>query len=50
MDVVNSMLRKEDRRSDWEVLVIGPQLTDETFYRCLFGHGYSSKGYPLSPP
>ncbi len=44
------MLRKQDRRSDWEVLVIGPQLTDENFYRCLFGRGYSSKAYPLSPP
>ena len=49
-DVVNAMLRKEDRRSDWEILVIGPQLGDETFYRCLFGRGYSSKGYPLNPP
>ena len=49
-EVVNAMLRKEDRRSDWEVLVIGPQLADETFYRCLFGRGYASKAYPLSPP
>ena len=37
VDVVNSMLRKQDRRSDWEVMVIGPQLTDDTFYRCIFG-------------
>ena len=48
--VVNSMLRKQDRRSDWEVYVIGPQLTDETFYRCIFGHGASSKAYVLTPP
>ena len=49
-DVVNSMLRKQDRRSNWEVLVIGPQLTEDNFYRCIFGRGYHSKAYLLSPP
>ncbi len=50
VDLVNSMLSADDRRSDWEILVLGPQGSDEDFYRCIFGHGNHSRPYKLKAP
>ncbi len=38
-EIANSMLRSRDRRSDWEILVLGPQQPDEYFFRCIIGRG-----------
>ena len=38
-EIVNSMLRARDRRSDWEILFLGPQQPNEDFFRCIIGRG-----------
>jgi serine/threonine protein kinase len=38
-EIANSMLRSRDRRSDWEILVLGPQQPNEFFFRCIIGRG-----------
>ena len=38
-EIANSMLRSRDRRSDWEIYVLGPQQPDEYYYRCIIGRG-----------
>ena len=38
-EIANSMLRSRDRRSDWEILVLGPQQPDEYYFRCIIGRG-----------
>ena len=48
--VVNKMLDKEDRRSDWEVYALAPQDDDEMFYRCIFGRGQRLGAFKLTPP
>jgi serine/threonine protein kinase len=45
-ETANSMLRSGERRSDWEIQYLGPQQTDEYFFRCIIGRGERSK--PLS--
>lgn len=47
VSTVNAMLSPRDRRSDWEVLAIGPQIPEEDFYRCIFGRGDASAPYRL---
>lgn len=52
-ELVNDMLSPADRRDDWEVLVLPPQLqTDENddLYRCIFGRGERSGPLPLKAP
>jgi hypothetical protein len=39
IEIANSMLRSRDRRSDWEIWVLGPQLPDEYYFRCILGRG-----------
>jgi hypothetical protein len=39
VEIANSMLRSRDRRSDWEIWVLGPQLPDESYFRCILGRG-----------
>jgi hypothetical protein len=46
----NAMLAAKYRRSDWEILVIGPQRDDEDYYRCLFGRGMRSQPFKLTAP
>jgi Protein kinase domain len=38
-EIANSMLRSRDRRSDWEIWVLGPQQPDEYYFRCILGRG-----------
>ena len=38
-EIANSMLRSRDRRSDWEILVLGPQQPNEDYFRCIIGRG-----------
>ena len=38
-EIANSMLRSRDRRSDWEILVLGPQQPNEYYFRCIIGRG-----------
>ena len=45
-EIANSMLRARDRRSDWEILYLGPQQPDEYFFRCIIGRGERTE--PLS--
>ena len=48
--VVNKMLGKDDRRSDWEIYQLAPQNPGETFYRCIFGRGMRVEAFKLKPP
>ena len=43
------MLRSRDRRSDWEIRVLGPQQPDEYYFRCIIGRGERT-GRSLSRP
>jgi serine/threonine protein kinase len=38
-EIANSMLPSRDRRSDWEIISLGPQQSDEYFFRCIIGRG-----------
>jgi hypothetical protein len=38
-EIANSMLRSRDRRSDWEIWVLGPQQPEEYYFRCIIGRG-----------
>jgi serine/threonine protein kinase len=38
-EIANSMLRSRDRRSDWEIWVLGPQQPYEYYFRCILGRG-----------
>ena len=38
-EIANSMLRSRDRRSDWEIWVLGPQQPEEYYFRCILGRG-----------
>jgi hypothetical protein len=50
IEVVNRMLRKKDRRDDWEVYALGPQNDGEDYFRCIFGRGTRSTPVKLVPP
>jgi serine/threonine protein kinase len=49
-EVVNSMLRSADRRSDWEIIPLGPQQPNEYFFRCIVGRGDRSDSLKLHAP
>jgi hypothetical protein len=49
-EIANSMLRARDRRSDWEIIYLGPQQPSEYFFRCLIGRGERSGSLELDPP
>jgi serine/threonine protein kinase len=49
-EMANSMLRSRDRRSDWEILYLGPQQPDEYFFRCIIGRGERSEPLELHAP
>jgi serine/threonine protein kinase len=49
-EIANSMLRSRDRRSDWEILYLGPQEPNEYFFRCIVGRGYRYQPFELHPP
>ena len=49
-EIANSMLRSGDRRSDWEILYLGPQQPNEYFFRCIIGRGDRSKPLDLHAP
>jgi Protein kinase domain len=49
-EIANSMLRSRDRRSDWEILVLGPQQVDEYYYRCIIGRGERSEPLEFQAP
>lgn len=49
--LVNSMLRKQDRRDDWEIYVLPPQPNiNDNLYRCLFGRGERYEPVVLQRP
>ena len=50
--VVNTMLPEAERRSNWEVFALPPQMQtdDDDFYRCVVGRGERSGPLPLSKP
>jgi hypothetical protein len=49
-EIANSMLRSRDRRSDWEILVLGPQQPDEYYFRCIIGRGERSEPLTFEAP
>jgi Protein kinase domain len=49
-EIANSMLRSRDRRSDWEIWVLGPQRPDEYFFRCIIGRGERTEPLRLEAP
>jgi hypothetical protein len=49
-EIANSMLRSQDRRSDWEILFLGPQQPDESYFRCIVGRGERSDALTLRAP
>jgi hypothetical protein len=49
-EIANSMLRSRDRRSDWEILYLGPQQPDEYFFRCIIGRGERTEPLSLKTP
>jgi Protein kinase domain len=49
-EIANSMLRSRDRRSDWEILVLGPQQPDEYYFRCIIGRGERSEPLEFQAP
>ena len=49
-EIANSMLRSRDRRSDWEILVLGPQQGDEYYFRCIIGRGERSEPLTFEAP
>jgi hypothetical protein len=46
----NSMLRSRDRRSDWEILFLGPQQPNESYFRCIVGRGERSGALTVRAP
>jgi serine/threonine protein kinase len=49
-EIANSMLRSRDRRSDWEIYVLGPQQPDEYYFRCIIGRGERSEALTFEAP
>jgi serine/threonine protein kinase len=49
-EIANSMLRSRDRRSDWEILYLGPQQPGEYFFRCIVGRGYRYQPLEIHSP
>jgi serine/threonine protein kinase len=49
-EIANSMLRSRDRRSDWEIKVLGPQQPSEYFFRCIIGRGERSEPLEFHAP
>lgn len=51
-DVVNQMLRPQDRRDDWEVYAIPPQSerAGDDYFRCVFGRGERNRPLRLITP
>jgi serine/threonine protein kinase len=49
-EIANSMLRSRDRRSDWEILVLGPQQPDEYYFRCIIGRGERTEALTFQTP
>ena len=49
-EIVNSMLRSRDRRSDWEILFLGPQQPNEYYFRCIVGRGERSGALTVRAP
>ena len=50
IEVTNRMLRRKDRRDDWEVYALGPQNDGEDYFRCIFGRGTRAKPFTLVKP
>jgi hypothetical protein len=49
-EIANSMLRSRDRRSDWEILVLGPQQPNEYYFRCIIGRGERAEPLTFQAP
>jgi Protein kinase domain len=49
-EIANSMLRSRDRRSDWEILMLGPQQPDEDYFRCIIGRGERNEPLRFQAP
>jgi serine/threonine protein kinase len=49
-EIANSMLRSRERRSDWEILVLGPQQPDEYYFRCIIGRGERTEPLTFQAP
>jgi hypothetical protein len=49
-EIANSMLRSRDRRSDWEIWVLGPQQPDEYYFRCILGRGERTEALSFRAP
>ncbi|HEX6757866.1 MAG TPA: serine/threonine-protein kinase [Propionibacteriaceae bacterium] len=49
-EIANSMLRSRDRRSDWEIRVLGPQQPDEYYFRCILGRGERMESLTFEAP
>jgi hypothetical protein len=49
-EIANSMLRSRDRRSDWEIRVLGPQQPEEYYFRCIIGRGERTGSLTFEAP
>jgi hypothetical protein len=49
-EIANSMLRSRERRSDWEILVLGPQQPNENYFRCIIGRGERTEPLTFQAP
>jgi hypothetical protein len=49
-EIANSMLRSGDRRSDWEIRLLGPQQPDENYFRCIIGRGERTGALRFNAP
>ena len=55
MKLANSMLRKEDRRDDWEIYILPPQPGDvgtdaDMLFRCVVGRGVRTVPLEMTKP
>jgi len=48
--VANSMVRPQDKRSDWEIFALPPQDTGDMLFRCIVGRGYRYEPLKLTKP
>jgi len=51
-EVVNAMLKRGDRRGNWEIFALPPQAEDaaDNVFRCIFGRGERTGRLALKPP
>jgi hypothetical protein len=49
-EIANSMLGSRDRRSDWEIIYLGPQQPNEYFFRCIIGRGERTQPLEFHAP